>query len=248
PRAGDGAALLLPAAGLPGEVLAPVPHAPPLQRALPPPATLGRRETAVGEGQLDVLEDGEVADEVEALEDEPDLPVADVGPLGGAEARYRTAIEEVGPGGGGVEQPEDRQERGLPRAGGADDCHPFPLVHRHVHVGEGVGLDLVGEEHLGDALQVEQALAGGGLRDGSRGRHGVDCGVAHLSLTVSLESQADMSESTTRSPSARPLFTSMVLTLLLPSATRVRWARSLLGARRNSSTVLSGCARAGRPT
>ena len=37
---------------------------------------------AVGQRQLDVLVDGEVADQVERLEDEADLAVADARPLG----------------------------------------------------------------------------------------------------------------------------------------------------------------------
>ena len=39
-------------------------------------APLGRLHPAVGQRQLDVLEHGQVADQVEALKDEPDLPVA----------------------------------------------------------------------------------------------------------------------------------------------------------------------------
>jgi hypothetical protein len=37
---------------------------------------------AIGQRQLDVLEHGQVADQVEGLEDEADLAVADAGALG----------------------------------------------------------------------------------------------------------------------------------------------------------------------
>ena len=47
------------------------------------------RHAAVGERQLDVLVDREVADQVERLEDEADLPVADAGALRRGEPRHR---------------------------------------------------------------------------------------------------------------------------------------------------------------
>ena len=76
-RAGDGDALLLTARELAGQVLGAVRHADALERRLDALLALGRLHAAIGERQLDVLVDGEVADQVEALEDEPDLAVAD---------------------------------------------------------------------------------------------------------------------------------------------------------------------------
>ena len=63
---------------------------------------------AIGQGQLDVLEDGEVADQVEALEDEPDLAVADARALAEIEILNGLARDGVGPIGRRVEQAEDR--------------------------------------------------------------------------------------------------------------------------------------------
>ena len=48
---------------------------------------------AVGQRQLDVLEHGQVADQVEGLEDEADLAVADARALGRADVRDRAAVE-----------------------------------------------------------------------------------------------------------------------------------------------------------
>jgi hypothetical protein len=62
---------------------------------------------AVGERQLDVLVDRQVADQVEALEDEPDFPVADPSPLGERQVGDRPAIQHVGALGRRVEQAED---------------------------------------------------------------------------------------------------------------------------------------------
>ena len=47
---------------------------------------LGRAHTAVGQRQLDVLLHRQVADQVEALEDAPDLAVASTGSVGLPEA------------------------------------------------------------------------------------------------------------------------------------------------------------------
>src|SRR3979411_1611288 len=76
-RACDGDALLLTARELAGKVLRAMRHADALERGFDTLLPLRRLHAAVGRGQLDVLEDGEVANQVEALEDEPDLAVAD---------------------------------------------------------------------------------------------------------------------------------------------------------------------------
>jgi hypothetical protein len=134
-------------------------HAHALQRllhALPP---LRRRHAAVGQGELDVLEDGEVADEVEALEDETDVAVADARALAEVEVLHGLAGDGVGAAGGRVEQAQDREQRGLAAAGGAGDRHVFALGDVEVDAGEGVGLDLVRVEDLGQALEPDQ---GGG--------------------------------------------------------------------------------------
>src|SRR5687768_18545620 len=76
-RTADGAghrhALLLTAGELAGQVLGAVRHADLLERSHHPVLALGRLHAAVGERQLDVLVDVEIADQIEALEDEPDL-------------------------------------------------------------------------------------------------------------------------------------------------------------------------------
>src|SRR5262249_9466706 len=77
--AGPRHALLLTAGELAGQVLPAVGHPHPLERTLHSPLPLGRGHPTVGERQLHVLEDREVPDEVEALEDEADLAIADPG-------------------------------------------------------------------------------------------------------------------------------------------------------------------------
>ena len=104
----------------------------------------------------DVLVDGEVADQVEALEDEADLPVAGPRPVGLAELRHRVPVEGVVAGRGRVEQAQDREQRRLAAAGGPGDGHVLPREYFQGDPVEGVGLDLVRVEDLRDVLQMNQ--------------------------------------------------------------------------------------------
>src|SRR5918995_7501890 len=79
-------------------------------------APLGGLHAAIDQRQLDVLEHGEVADQVEALEDEPDLAVAHARALRERQVRHLLAVQQVGALGRRVEQAEDGQERRLAAA------------------------------------------------------------------------------------------------------------------------------------
>src|SRR5438067_8004696 len=227
--AGDRHALLLAAGELAGHVACAVAHADAVEGVLDALLAIGRRHSPVRERELDVLEDGQVADQVEALEDEADVAVADVRAVGRRQVLHRLGIEQVLTAGGRVEQAEDGQQGCLPRPGGADDREPLVLAHRKVDVGEGVRLHFVGEEDLLDVLHLDQRFA-------------------HRSLTRSVVSHWDMSERITASPSARPSTTSTVLTELRPSRTFTRCASSPPLISLNSSVWPPGCAPAGRPT
>ena len=50
---------------------------------------------AVGERQLDVFIDGQIADQIEALEDEADLLIADARALGKVKVLGRLAVERI---------------------------------------------------------------------------------------------------------------------------------------------------------
>ncbi len=149
---GHGHSLPLAARELRREVLHPMRHPDPLERRLhPPPALLGR-QAAVGERQLDVLVHREVADQIEGLEDESDLPVADPRALGRGEPRYRLAVERVAALGRRVEQPENREQRRLAAARRPGDGEVLAAPDLEVNVRQRVGLDLVGVEHLARAI------------------------------------------------------------------------------------------------
>ena len=67
-----------------------------------------------------------VGDEVEALEDEADLVVADFGELVVAEVGNVLAVDEVLARGADVQAAQHIHQGGFPRAGLADDGHKFP--------------------------------------------------------------------------------------------------------------------------
>ena len=126
---------------------------------------LGGLHAAVGQRQLDVLVDVQVADQVEALEDEPDLAVAHAGALGQRQVGHRLAVQRVLALGRRVQQPEDRQQRRLPAARRPGDRDVLAALDLQVNARQGVGLDFVGEEHLRHAVEMDERLSGSGHRD-----------------------------------------------------------------------------------
>src|SRR5690606_16597737 len=108
---GHGDPLLLPSRELARQVPRPVRHANALQGLPGPLAPLGDAHSAIGERQLDVLEDREIANQVEALEDEPDLAIADACALALREIGDRTSVQQVLTAGRRVEQAEEGEQR-----------------------------------------------------------------------------------------------------------------------------------------
>ena len=113
-------------------------------------------------GNHDVLEGGEVADEVELLEDEADGTAAHLGEFVGGEVGDVVPVEHDGALGSGVHGTDDVHEGGLAGAGGADDGDPLAArdFQRDVVQGVQVAVD------LGDALQGEQRVRRGRGRGG----------------------------------------------------------------------------------
>src|ERR1044072_2875751 len=72
----DGDTLLLAARKLAGQMLGAVAHADALQRFEHETFPVARTHPAIGQRELDVLINGEIADQVKALEDESDLAIA----------------------------------------------------------------------------------------------------------------------------------------------------------------------------
>ena len=111
---------------------------------------------AIRERQLDVLVDGEIADQVERLKDESDLPVANARALGRAQLAHRLAIEQVGAVCWRVQQAEDGKERRLATPRRAGDREVAAALHFEMDAGERVRLDLVRVVDLRDPVEAQQ--------------------------------------------------------------------------------------------
>ncbi len=149
----DRRALALAARELRRPVVQPVAELDGLEELPAASLALLARDAPVEEGEVDVLEHGELRDEVEGLEDEAEVPVPDPGEAVVGEARDVLAREAVRPLGGVVEAAQDVEERRLPRARGADDRDEASLVEREVDPLEDVERARVGAVALVDALE-----------------------------------------------------------------------------------------------
>ena len=119
---------------------------------------------AIGQRQLDVFKHREIADQVEALEDETDLAIADAGALRVIELRHRLTVEREAAFGRGIEQAENREQRGLAATRRSGDRNVFALLDVEMNAGERVRLDFVGEEDLGDAFEFDETVVSGHWR------------------------------------------------------------------------------------
>ena len=103
-RSRHGDALLLAARKLRRIVLNAMRHAHAFQRIVHALLALGRRHSAVGERQFDVLIHREVADQVEGLENEADFAIADARAFAELEILHRLAVQNIAAVAGRIEQ------------------------------------------------------------------------------------------------------------------------------------------------
>lgn len=123
-RAADGAALLLAAGDLAGELVAVLPEAERAQEVLH-----GQRVLGEVRGDLDVLLDGEVWHEVIELEDEAKLATAVLAEVSGREGREVAAVDGDASAVCALEAADEVQEGRLARAGGAEHDADLAAVH-----------------------------------------------------------------------------------------------------------------------
>jgi hypothetical protein len=131
-------------------------HADALEGRLHALLALARTHAAVRQRQLDVLVDGEIADQVERLEDEADLAVAYARPVRGGELRDVLAVQQVLPVRRRIEQPEQREQRRLAAPRRARDGDVLAAADLQVDRRERVGLDFVGLKHLLHRFEANQ--------------------------------------------------------------------------------------------
>src|ERR1039458_114153 len=118
------------------------------QRAFGATAALCPPQAGVGERQLDVDERACARDEVEALEDEADLAVAQVGEIVLVHLADVHAVDQIATARGYVQAAEDVHQRGLAAARAAHDRHEIAGVDPQRDVAQRTHADLSQLEDL----------------------------------------------------------------------------------------------------
>ena len=173
-----------------GRCLARWRHADALERFVHEGFAFARGHPAIGQRQLDVLVNGQVADEIEALENEADLAIADAGALREGEVRDLTALERVAAVRWRVEQAEDREQGRLSTTGRAGDGDVFAAANIEVNARERVGFDLIREEDFGDAVEVNQGVVSVVHNGLVRWRRGELLGMSTVARSRSIQADA----------------------------------------------------------
>src|SRR5580700_2319409 len=155
-RASHGHTLLLTARELRRIVPQPVRHANALERVLHFLLALRGARTAVCQGQFDVLVDCEVADQVERLEDEPDLAIANPRALADRQLADGLSVQHVTSICRGVEQPQDREQCRLAAAGRTSDGNVGTFLDLQVDLRKCVRLHFVREEDFLYAFHFDE--------------------------------------------------------------------------------------------
>ena len=150
--AGDGDALLLTAGKLRRQVLGAVGETHALERRGDALCPLRRPYAAVDERKFHIFLCGELGDQIEVLENEADLLIADAGELLFAVVLDGDAVEPVGPGVRYVQTADDVHQRGLAAAGGADDAHELLRENVQRHMVERVDALLADLVDLGNVM------------------------------------------------------------------------------------------------
>jgi hypothetical protein len=159
-RPGDGHALLLAPRELGGPVLEPVPEPDRLQGLGGQPAALAPSQPPVDQGQADVGHRRGPGQQLEALEDEADDPVADRGQLVPGQPGHVPPVEPQRPRGRPV-QPAQQPEQGrLARPARPHDGHRVAPLDHQVDPVQGPHLDPVQAVHLGHAKGLDHRRLG----------------------------------------------------------------------------------------
>src|SRR5882724_1603590 len=211
--AGDRHPLLLAARELGGEVMGARGKPHPVEGGERPLPALLRRKTAVQQRDLDVVDDGEIADQVELLENETHPFIADAGelpvavPVAAADplaVELDLALARL------VEQTDQVEERALAASRGTHDRDQLAFFDHEVDVVERHGLDALRTVQLADLLQADHAASLYSYRN-----------------LICVRSRYSFKSATiTSSPTARPESTSQASSPSTPRRTARRTARS----------------------
>ena len=113
-------------------------------------------DAAVDHRQLDILHHVQLGQQVEELEHEPDLPVADGGKLPRRGVLDHHAVELDRAFGGRIQAAQDVHQRGLAAAGRADDRDELALLDVQGHVVQRADFLLAEAVDLADVAEFDQ--------------------------------------------------------------------------------------------
>ena len=136
--AGHGGPLLLPAGHLVGVLLQQLRDAQLLRQRAQAVAHLGVRLPRQHQRQGDVVLQRECVQQVELLKHEAQMIPAERGGVRLLHGGQIAPVQPHRPGGGGIQRRQYVQQRGLAAAGLAHDGHIFALLHRELHVMQGL--------------------------------------------------------------------------------------------------------------
>ena len=117
------------------------------------PAAFLAADAAVDQRKLDIFQRGKAGNEVEALENKADLPVAYGGKLMVRQGGYIAAFENIGAVGRRVQAAEQVHQGGFSRARLADDSDKFPFVNGQRNVRQGPDFVFAGMIDFADMLK-----------------------------------------------------------------------------------------------
>src|SRR5439155_27341997 len=111
---------------------------------------------AIGQRHFNVFENRQIADQIEALENETDLAVPNSRTIGKRKVRDFAAFKRVTAVRWRVEQTEDRQQGRFAAARRARDRNVFAVADVQMDSGKRVGLDFVSQKHFGNGVELDQ--------------------------------------------------------------------------------------------
>ena|SRR5438477_8411665 len=128
---------------------------------------IGRAHPTIGQRELNVFINSEITNQIEALEDEADLPVTNAGPLRKRKIRYLAAFEGVTAPARGIEKTQNRKQRRFPTARRTGNRDVLAVANIKVNAGECVCFHFISEKHFGHVLQLNKRV--GSVGHGSAG-------------------------------------------------------------------------------
>ena len=158
-RPGDGDALALASRDFAGKMPRPAREPDPGERHLGAGSAIASPDAPIAQGQLHVLGHAESRQQVEALEDEPDLFTAKLRQPVRVDAGDKTAVQAVGARSGMREAPQNFQQSRFARTRGPHDRHELAAADRQVDPAERVDIQLTRRVVLLDPLEGDQRVA-----------------------------------------------------------------------------------------